>query len=283
MVRKIIAVFLLSISYYGYSQSGINTLDPKATLDITGKPTNSSVLDGVIPPRITGNQLKNKTYTISQDGAVVYVTQAASGNSLTGQTEFVNIPGLYYFDGPTLKWNYLGTNPISTNFRSTIGQTLSLTDTNDQVVKFSANESNFNLATDFDDVNDIFKIKYKGVYQISGFIGYNPNQPTFTNATDYIAVNLKLQKRSYGTNEWSDVTGIRFVTVGIQCGVGTAIALPTSVINFEVNDELRLVIQRPSISIGGVQNKDFGGINFDHINKPNGQTYTKMLTITKLK
>lgn len=282
MIKKIISAFLLSICSYAYSQSGINTLDPKATLDITGKPTDKNVFDGVIPPRITGNQLNGKTYTTAQDGALVYVTVAAANNSLIGQTEFVNIPGLYYFDGPTLKWNYLGTNPISTNFRSTAGQILNLTDTNDQVITFSVNDSNFNLATDFNDANDIFKIKYKGVYQISGFIGYNPNQPAYTNATDYIAVNLKLQKRN-GSSTWQDVTGIRFVTVGIQCGVGTAIALPTSVINFEVNDELRLVIQRPGINIGGVLNKEFGGVNFDHVNKPNGQTYTKMLTITKLK
>lgn len=139
------------------------------------------------------------------------------------------------------------------------------------------------MATDFDDATDTFKIKYKGSYQFSGFVGYNANQPTFASATDFIAVNLKLQKRTGTTGSWTDVTGIRFVTVGIQCGVGTAIQLPTTILNLEKNDYLRLVIQRPDISINGINNKTFGNATFDHINIPNGQSFTKMITLTKIK
>lgn len=76
---------------------GINTADPMATLDITGKANDVSRLDGVIAPRITGNQLLAKSYTASQTGAILYVTAAAS--SLTGQVAKVTAPGYYYFDG----------------------------------------------------------------------------------------------------------------------------------------------------------------------------------------
>jgi len=76
---------------------GIATANPAATLDVVGSPTVASSLDGVIPPRVTGNQLRAKTYTASQTGAMVYVTAADS--SPTGQTINVKSPGSYYFDG----------------------------------------------------------------------------------------------------------------------------------------------------------------------------------------
>jgi hypothetical protein len=48
--------------------------------------------------------LKLKTYTIAQNGALVYVTEDATPEA--GQTENVNTKGYYYFDGDAsvLKW-----------------------------------------------------------------------------------------------------------------------------------------------------------------------------------
>ena len=43
------------------AQVGVGTADPKATLDVTGKPTDVNVVDGIIPPRITGDQLRAKS------------------------------------------------------------------------------------------------------------------------------------------------------------------------------------------------------------------------------
>jgi hypothetical protein len=79
------------------AQVGINTTNPQATLDITGKPATASSLDGMIPPRITGNQLRAKTYTPAQTGAIVYVTAADSAPA--GQTINVKSTGFYYFNG----------------------------------------------------------------------------------------------------------------------------------------------------------------------------------------
>ena len=84
------------------AQVGINTPDPKASLDVIGKPTNPSSLDGIIPPRITGDQLRAKTYTAAQTGAQVYVT--APDSAPAGQTVNVKSIGNYYFDGTV--WKY---------------------------------------------------------------------------------------------------------------------------------------------------------------------------------
>lgn len=76
---------------------GIGTSVPNATLDVAGSPADASALDGIIPPRLTGDQLSAKVYGGAQIGTIVYVT--AGDNSPSGQTAKVNRAGYYYFDG----------------------------------------------------------------------------------------------------------------------------------------------------------------------------------------
>lgn len=76
---------------------GINTEEPKATLDVKGDPTATTHFDGIIAPRITGDQLKAKNYGTEQTGALVYVSTAAT--TPEGQTINVKNAGYYYFDG----------------------------------------------------------------------------------------------------------------------------------------------------------------------------------------
>lgn len=93
-----LSVFLLVFAVeIFYSQVGINTQTPEATLEVVGKPDNVNHFDGIIPPRITGSQLAAKTYTSSKRGAVVFVTMPPA--NLTGQVINVKNSGMYYFDG----------------------------------------------------------------------------------------------------------------------------------------------------------------------------------------
>lgn len=104
-------ICLCFIAGLSTAQVGIGTNEPKATLQIVGLPTDVSVMDGVIFPRITGDQLLEKNYQTAQQGAVVYVTDAATNP--VGQVAHVNASGLYYFDSST--WKVLGeaTNSLS--------------------------------------------------------------------------------------------------------------------------------------------------------------------------
>ena len=107
-------LLLILVSNTIFSQVGIGTTNPQSTLDIKGNPNSSTSLDGVIPPRLSGDQLGAKTYTTAQTGAVVYVTNA-NQNSTNPQVSNVNSNGIYYFDGnkwllPETKTNlYFGT------------------------------------------------------------------------------------------------------------------------------------------------------------------------------
>lgn len=129
-MKKIILSAGLLVSAIAYSQTGnvgINTPDPKATLDVAGSPTITTKLDGVIAPRITGEQLRAKAYTTAQTGAIVYVTEAATA-PLDNQVIKVDAVGYYFFDGSIWNamqiepWNQAGTTTKATNNNQNIYQ-----------------------------------------------------------------------------------------------------------------------------------------------------------------
>lgn len=105
MNKHLLSAALLFLSFSAQAQtarSGINNPSPTVTLDVTGNPTVTTFLDGIMAPKITGAQLRAKTYTTTQNSAIVYVTTADTAPA--GQTINVTSPGYYYFNGPTLTW-----------------------------------------------------------------------------------------------------------------------------------------------------------------------------------
>ena len=99
MKKCLFAISTLT-SFYLNAQNGsvgINTVSPKATLHVMGSPTDTSKLDGIIAPIITGDKLAAKTYGTDQTGAILYVTAPCS--NLSGQVINVSKIGYYYFNG----------------------------------------------------------------------------------------------------------------------------------------------------------------------------------------
>lgn len=102
---------ILLIFILGYSinaQVGINTNDPKATLHI-GPGVSTTIADGIIPPKLTGDELlaRENRYGVDQDGALVFVTQGRTTAVNSVKTIGVTSKGLYFFDsqgGTTGLW-----------------------------------------------------------------------------------------------------------------------------------------------------------------------------------
>ncbi|MET3535040.1 hypothetical protein [Chryseobacterium limigenitum] len=111
MKKLKLSLLSLALSFFSigaYAQIGINTESPKATLDVVGKPDVATSADGVIAPRMTGDQLRAKddVYLAAQTGALVYVTQAVGTPSV--KTAKVDKPGYYMFNGETWKFAFGG-------------------------------------------------------------------------------------------------------------------------------------------------------------------------------
>jgi uncharacterized protein (TIGR02145 family) len=81
------------------AQVGINTETPQATLDVVASKTDGSTAEGVIAPRLTGDQIKIKDaqYNVAQKGAIVYAT--AKVGTASPKTANITAEGYYYFDG----------------------------------------------------------------------------------------------------------------------------------------------------------------------------------------
>lgn len=98
-----LSILAIMFSATLFGQVGINTTDPQVTLDVQGKPSDSKSLDGVLLPRVTASELKQKIYSTNHKGTLIYVTESFSNQAdATGQVELVNNPGTYEFDGT--KW-----------------------------------------------------------------------------------------------------------------------------------------------------------------------------------
>ncbi|MFY1047173.1 hypothetical protein [Chryseobacterium sp. GP-SGM7] len=102
MKKKLLLIATLMTSGVVFSQVGINTDSPSTTLDVIGKPNTVTAADGIIAPRLTGDQLKAKdaAYSEVQNASIVYATSAVGGTP-AGKTINVTAPGYYYYSQPT--------------------------------------------------------------------------------------------------------------------------------------------------------------------------------------
>lgn len=99
-MKTTLTVVLASVlSNYVFGQVGINTANPITSLDIVAKRNDGSTAEGVLPPRLSGDEIKagDAQYLNSHAGTIIYVTAPVTVAS--NKTENLTSSGLYYFDG----------------------------------------------------------------------------------------------------------------------------------------------------------------------------------------
>jgi len=86
-----------------YSQVGVNSASPNATFDIVSK-TNGSKPEGILIPRLTGDQIKNMESQLgsAHNSMMIYASTAAA--DLTGSTTDLTAPGFYYYNFSLARW-----------------------------------------------------------------------------------------------------------------------------------------------------------------------------------
>ena len=144
-MKSIYFIFFF-IATVSYSQIGINTNSPKASLDVVAAADRNSVLDGILIPQVSGDVLiiKWRTYTMAQKGIVVYVTAPPSIEFST--TEKINKKGFYFYDGT--KWIGFGDN-IVPNPNPQAGKNI-YTDNGELVEDRSVSMDKYGLLYEFD-------------------------------------------------------------------------------------------------------------------------------------
>jgi hypothetical protein len=178
MTKRLFPVLLLTGSFI-FAQVGLNTEHPKATLDVVGNPADNSKFDGIIAPRITGNELKTKVYTTFQTGALVYVT--APDSSPGGQTSDVTSTGYFYFNGDSSVNKWLKVS--SGNTAKTRNLTSGMIATDDYTILIKGNISlpdadSSNLGKIYNLINDTNgPVTITGTFRINGgnFSNYGLN------------------------------------------------------------------------------------------------------------
>ncbi|PTT78456.1 MULTISPECIES: hypothetical protein [unclassified Chryseobacterium] len=189
-------LLLITISIEG--QVGINTQTPETTLEVIGKPNDLTHYDGIIPPRITGNQLAAKTYSSAKKGAVVFITSTPT--NLLGQVIQVTEPGLYCFDGNL--WQGLSKVKQPVEYRilltfehnSTAG--LAAISTWSAPVNYSGNTNAYLTASKY------YTIGSKNFGGLKGFISFRKIHGI---------VNIKFQ--IYRSNDSAPISGDAFINI----------------------------------------------------------------------
>ncbi|WP_027381431.1 hypothetical protein [Chryseobacterium daeguense] len=99
ILKKQMIIGTITIPLIVFGQIGINNIDPQTTLDITAKSTDGSRAEGLLVPRLTGDQIKSadSKYGSSQKGTIIFATSAVTISS--SKTANIVAEGYYFFDG----------------------------------------------------------------------------------------------------------------------------------------------------------------------------------------
>ncbi|GGE97083.1 hypothetical protein SAMN05443634_11516 [Chishuiella changwenlii] len=106
MKKELLSICFTIFTITVNSQVGINTNDPKSTLDVSAKRNLAGAVNdntqnyGVKLPTISRLELSQNTavYGINQKGSMIYINDV-SGGTAVGQLVNVTTIGYYYFDG----------------------------------------------------------------------------------------------------------------------------------------------------------------------------------------
>ncbi|WP_300685096.1 hypothetical protein [Chryseobacterium sp.] len=175
MKKKIMIAGFLWASALMFSQVGINTNTPSATLDVRVNAGLTSQPEGVMAPRLSGAELKAKdaAYGPDQEGAIIYVKEGLAAADTSVKTRAVIDPGYFYFNGTAwVRFENVVQEPEMVMAFSSKGNP----DLGTVIPPFPENKINFpvvNIAADssigsWNSTTNEYTVYKKGVFLISG-------------------------------------------------------------------------------------------------------------------
>ncbi|WP_291121140.1 beta strand repeat-containing protein [Empedobacter sp. UBA7248] len=241
MKKKLTSLTILLFNTAVFSQVGINTDNPKSTLDISVKNT-GGVIDntqsyGLQAPRLSRADLSaipETNYGTDQKGAMIYITDI-SGGITTGQKINVTAIGYYYFDGSvwvkvtdgnttntgtsTEPWNESGKTTPATANNQNIYQTGNIGIRS--ISPATALDITGSTGTTDDDVS----IRSIGTGSQAGAIGFERSEGTLT-APTAVATGDNLGSLTFSGNDGS-AQNVRARIDGVVNGAVSTGVVPT--------------------------------------------------------
>lgn len=101
-VFRLCLIGSISISSMMFSQAGrigINTPNPKATLDITAKTDGAAAAEGLMIPRLTGDQIQTMTANMQPGTESLMIYATAAPAAPTAKVARITQPGYYFWNG----------------------------------------------------------------------------------------------------------------------------------------------------------------------------------------
>lgn len=227
-MKNIITLAATLFSLTVFAQVGINNNAPKATLDITAQTTNGSKPEGLLAPRLTGDQIQagDAQYTAAQKGLIIYATSAPTAPS--GKTANMTAEGYYFFDGSV--WQKLGGAGDTTDDAW-------INDTGNTMVKVGTKADGTARAAGTD-----------VVVKDNGAVGIGTSTPNASAALDITSTNKGILIPRVALTSTTDVTTISSPTAGLMVYNTGAGALTYKGFAFWNGTEWRAVSNTPTIA-----------------------------------
>lgn len=253
-INSTILFFFCSISVF--SQVGIQTnqVDASALLELNTSSLTTGSKKGFLPPRVA--LLSNTDITTIPSpatGLFVYNTNDSGtypNNVLANKYYYWNGNNWVDMGLTSALEGYLANRILSLNTTST--QTFTYNEINTTssanggvAVSFADSDIIYNTGAIATKSGNTFIVNISGLYEINGYVNYNPNRTSIEGVQRGCFLNIKLQKSTDNGSTWTDIIGNR-TAWGVKATnfIKTTILSPTPVY-LTAGQRIRMVIQNP--------------------------------------
>lgn len=241
-----------------HSQVGIQTdqVSPSAILEMNTSGLANGNKKGFLPPRVA-LQGNNDVTTIPSPATGLFVYNTADSGSFPNNV----LANHYYFWNGT-KWTDLSVSQSLNDYFDE--RILSYNSSSTQTFTYNAinntSANNAGLEVSFDNGETVyssgniatktgnqFSINITGLYEITGFINYNPNRTTIAaNAQQRgCFLNLKIQRSTNNGSTWTDIIGNRSAWGVKATNQLKTVILSSTPVYLNAGERVRLVVQNP--------------------------------------
>lgn len=256
-MNKFFFVLITCFVWVANAQVGIETsnVDPSAILEINSNNFANGNKKGFLGPKVNLNSATD-TQTIPSPAVGLLIYNLIDAGTYPNE---VYANRFYYWNGT--RWSNIGTTNLLETYLS--NRTISFNSTSNQTFNYAdinaTSASNGGLPVSFQDTDVVintgniatrtgtttFTINITGLYEISGFVNYNPNRTTIGSPQRGCALNIKLQLSNNNGSTWTDVIGNRTLW-GIRTNnLAKTVLLISTPLNLTRGQLLRMVVQNP--------------------------------------